>query len=254
MKTTTALLSLLLVAALLSGCCNLGPIIPRIGNIGGVRPSDVIVSETRDVSGFTALDMGTLGKVVLKQGDNESLTITGSDNIVALVTTTVRDGVLTIETSRPINIIGTTDDNVLTFDITVQDLTGLTISGLADVEMDTLNTSALSVTISGAGNLVLNTLSANSVDITVSGQGNVEIGGNVNQQQIEISGAGNVQNGDLRCQTANVTISGMGSGTIWVTEQLSGTISGAGNVRYYGSPQINVESTGVGKFEPLGNK
>jgi hypothetical protein len=257
MKTTTVLLSLCLVVALLSGCCNLGPIIPRIGrigNVGGVRPSGVIVSETRDVSGFTALDMRTLGKVVLTQDDNESLTITGSDNIVSLVTTTVRDGVLTIETSRPINITGTNSNNVLTFDITVQDLAGVTISGLADVEMDALNTSTLAVTMSGAGKVVLSTLSADSVDITVSGLGSVEIGGQVTQQQIEISGAGDVQNGDLECQTANVTISGLGSATVWVTGELTGIISGGGNVRYYGSPQADTQSTGVGKFESLGNK
>ncbi|MFN2230478.1 MAG: head GIN domain-containing protein [Anaerolineae bacterium] len=257
MRTKTAFLSLLLVAALLSGCCSLIPPIPRIGrigNIGGVRPSGVIVTETRDVSGFSALDMRTLGKVVLAQGDSELLTITGSDNIVALVTTTVSDGVLTIETNRPINIAGTNSDNVLTFNITVQDLTGITISGLADVEMDTLNTSTLAVTMSGAGKLVLGTLSADSVDITVSGLGDVEIGGQVTQQRIEISGAGGVQNGDLECQTANVTISGLGSATVWVTGELTGVISGGGNVRYYGSPQTNTQSTGVGKFESLGNK
>jgi hypothetical protein len=254
MKTTTVLLSLCLVVALLSSCCNLGPIIPRIGDIGRVRPSGVMVTETRTVSGFTALDMRTVGKVILKQGDNESLTISGSDNIVPLVTTTVSDGVLTIETSRPINITATNSDNGLTFNITVQDLTGMTISGLADVEMDALNTSTLAVKMSGAGKLVLNTLSAESVDITVSGLGSVEIGGNVTRQQIEISGAGDVQNGDLQCQTANVTISGLGSATIWVTGELTGTISGGGNVRYYGSPQTNTQSTGVGKFESLGNK
>ena len=168
MKTTTAVLSLLLVVALLSGCCNIGPIIPRIGGIRGVRPSGVIVTETRDVSGFSALDMRTLGKVVLTQGDSESLTITGSDNIVPLVTTTVRDGVLTIETSRPINIAGTNSDNVLTFNITVQDLTGITISGLADVEMDTLNTSTLAVTMSGAGKLVLSYSSHEHLDDLLS--------------------------------------------------------------------------------------
>jgi hypothetical protein len=257
MKTATALLSLLTIAALLSSCCSLIPPLPRIGGIGnirGVRPSGVIVTETRDVSGLTALDMRTLGKVVLTQGDSESLTISGSDNIVALVTTTVSGGVLIIETDRPINIVGTNNDNVLTFNITVQDLTGLTISGLADVEMDTLNTSTLAVTMSGAGKVVLDTLSADSVDITVSGLGNVEIGGQATRQQIGISGAGDVQNGDLACQTANVSISGLGSATIWVTKELVGTISGGGNVRYYGSPQTNVQSTGVGRFESLGDK
>jgi hypothetical protein len=39
-----------------------------------------------------------------------------------------------------------------------------------------------------------------------------------------------------------------------VTSQLTGNISGGGSVRYYGSPQTNTESAGLGKFESLGNK
>jgi uncharacterized protein YceK len=254
MKTTTVFLSLCLLAALLSGCCSVGNLVQKVRGTQAIKPSGVITTETRDVSGFTALDMGTLGKVVLTQGDSEALTITGSDNVVPLVKTTVSGGVLTIDIDEEINLIGINDKNVLTFDLTVKDLTGLTVSGLADVEMDALTTSALAVKMGGAGKLVLSDLSADSIDITVSGLGSIEIAGHVTRQQIEISGAGAVENADLECQTAEVNIPGLGSATIWVTSQLTGTISGGGSVRYYGSPQTNTESAGLGKFESLGNK
>ena len=254
MKTTAVLLSLFLIAALLSGCCNVGNLVQRVRGIRVITPSDVIVTETRSVSGFTALDMRSFGKVVLTQGDSESLTITGSDNVVPLVKTTVSGGLLAIDMDRVTNITTLDRDNVLTFEITVRDLTGLTVSGLGDVEMDTLTTSALAVTMDGAGRVMLGDLSAESVEITVGGLGNVEIAGRVTRQQIEISGAGEVNNADLECQTAEVNIPGLGSATVWVTSQLTGNISGGGNVRYYGSPQTNTESTGLGKFEALGTK
>jgi hypothetical protein len=254
MKTTTVFLSLCLVVVLLSGCCGVGNLVQRVRGTQMIRPSGVIITETRNVSGFTALDLRTVGKVILTQGDSESLTIAGSDNVVPLVKTTVSSGLLVIDMDEEINITDINRDNVLTFDITVQDLTGLTISGLGDVEMDALTTSTLDVTMGGAGKLVLNALTADSVDITVKGLGSVEIAGRVVRQQIEISGAGAVENADLECQTAEVNIPGLGSATIWVTSQLTGSIKGGGNIRYYGSPQINTESTGMGKFEALGSK
>jgi hypothetical protein len=63
-----------------------------------------------------------------------------------------------------------------------------------------------------------------------------------------------VNGADLKIQTANVTISGIGGATLWVTDQLTGNISGAGNVSYYGNPQTNTNSSGIGKFESLGSK
>ena len=72
--------------------------------------------------------------------------------------------------------------------------------------------------------------------------------------RIDISGAGSVNAPDLKIQTANITISGLGGATLWVTDQLTGDISGAGSVSYYGTPQTNTNSSGLGKFKSLGSK
>jgi hypothetical protein len=59
---------------------------------------------------------------------------------------------------------------------------------------------------------------------------------------------------DLQIQTANVSVSGLGGATLWVTDELSGEISGAGSVSYYGDPQTNTQSSGIGGFKSLGSK
>ena len=130
----------------------------------------------------------------------------------------------------------------------------LTVSGLADVEMDALSTPELEVTMSGAGNLKLDDLQADRIEIVVSGLGGVEIAGQVTQQTVTISGAGEVKNADLKCETASVNVPGLGTSTLWVTDKLTGKISGGGSVRYYGSPETDTESTGLGRFETLGAK
>ena len=71
---------------------------------------------------------------------------------------------------------------------------------------------------------------------------------------IVISGAGPIDARELRVQTADVNISGLGGATLWVTDRLTGTISGGGSVSYYGSPQTTTQTSGLGVFKSLGNK
>jgi hypothetical protein len=251
MKTKYLLLPILLTALLTLSCQDIS--IVEL-NKDAIKPSNVIITEQRDLSGFSGIDIRTFGKMVLSQGDRESVTISGSDNIVAVIQTSVRDGILVIETDQNINITGVNEKNVLTFTIIVKDLSSLTISGAADVEMDRLTTETLDVTMSGAGQFVLGQLKADSLNTVLSGIGSVEVSGEVSQARIDIPGAGSVNFGDLKIKTVNATISGLGSATIWVTDQLTGNISGAGNVSYYGDPQTITESTGLGQFESLGSK
>jgi len=219
-----------------------------------ITPSDVIISETRDVSGFTAISMGTLGKVILSQGNSESLKISGSDNLVPLIKTTVSNGTLNIETDENINVTSFNNTNMLTFIIGVKDLSSLTVSGLGDVSMETLSTPSLTLTMSGAGNVQLKQLTADALNITVSGLGSVDIAGEVDKATIDIPGAGTMNTPDLKIKTANVTIPGLGNATLWVTDQLTGNISGAGTISYYGNPQIDVTKTGLGTYKSLGSK
>jgi len=250
MKTSIKIFSYLIAVMLVTTGCGI------ISNINArtITPSNVIITETRDVSGFTSINMGTLGKVILSQGNSESLTISGSDNLVPLVKTTVSNGTLTIQTDENINVTSFNNDNMLTFTIGVKDLSSLTVSGLGDVRMETLSTPKMDLTMSGAGKVQLNQLTADSLNITVSGLGSVDIAGEVSQATITLPGAGTVNAPDLKIKTANVTIPGLGNATLWVTDQLTGTISGAGTISYYGNPQTNVNTTGLGSYKSLGNK
>jgi hypothetical protein len=251
MKTSIVFLPLILVIMLMTACVGLTD---YVTGDNAITPSNTIITEQRDVSGYTGIDMSTFGKVVISQGDSESLTIKGSDNIVPLVKTSVKNGVLTISTDKNIVVTGLNSDNVLTFTITVKDLTGLTLSGAAEVTMDALSTRDLSMVMSGAGQIKLGDLTGESLDVNLSGVGNVEVAGEVTTAKIDISGAGGVIAPDLKIQTAEITISGIGGAELWVTDELTGTISGGGNVSYYGDPQTNTTTTGVGNFEPLGSK
>ena len=71
-------------------------------NIGGdfngaVAGSGKITTATREVQGFTRVDVRYPAQVTITQGTSESLTITGDDNLLPQLDTRVSGGVLTIE-------------------------------------------------------------------------------------------------------------------------------------------------------------
>jgi len=248
MKTRTICFSLVISLLLVS--CNL---LTNTG-IKMITPSNVIISENRNVSGFNAINFSALGKINLMQGDKESLNISGPDNLVPEISTTVNNGTLVIKTKENINIKPIGNDNPLIFTIVVKDLTAFTVSGAGDVQMEALTPPELVIKMSGAGKVVQNQVSTENLNINLSGVGGIDVSGQATQATIDISGAGSVNAPDLKTQTANVTISGIGGATLWVTDQLTGAISGAGSVSYYGDPQTETSSTGAGSFKSLGSK
>ena len=84
MKTSFILLTILLGTVVLTACGGLG----QIGNTRIVTASAVVITEPRSASNFTAIDMRTIGNVNITQGQNESVTVKGSDNVVPLIKTT----------------------------------------------------------------------------------------------------------------------------------------------------------------------
>lgn len=250
MKKLLKIMIILILESLMVTACSF----PPIGGNRHIKPSSTIISETRDVSGFTGIDMGTFGKVVLTQGDFESVTVSGSDNLVMLVETNVRNGILYIEPMEDFYVTSFTDENMLTFTVTAREIDRLTISGIGDLEMESLTTPSLDVTVSGGGYIRIDQLVTDDLTIVLSGTGTVELAGEAAQANIEMPGLGDVKMPDLRIHTANVKLAGMGGATLWVTDQLTGEISGAGSVSYYGSPQTNVKTSGLGEFIALGTK
>jgi len=83
--------------------------------------------------------------------------------------------------------------------------------------------------------------------ITVKGSGDVKINnGSISNLEITISGSGDIDARNYQVEDVNISVTGSGDTRIWVTETLSGNISGSGDVFYKGNPRINVDVTGSG--------
>jgi len=236
------LVGLLAVAALcVAGC-----------QVTVVNGSGNVVTETRDVSGFTAVSIGCLGDAVLIQGSEEKVVVETDDNIMAHVVTEVRDGVLHLEVDRELGNANLKLTKGLKYTVYFKTLERVAVAGEGEVACESLVTDELEVAVSGAGTISFGKLAARALAIAVSGAGDIAVAGEVETQSIAISGAGSYAAGDLRSEAAVIAISGTGDARVWATGTLDAQISGTGSVSYYGEPKVTQSISGVGSINALG--
>jgi hypothetical protein len=193
--------------------------------IVGVQGSGNVITETRDVSGFSEIVVGGSGVVMVEVTGTESVTIEAEDNIMPLLETDVSNGRLVLDATRSIS---PTVDIVYT--ITAADLEGLEVSGSAEVDATGVDAGDFSVDISGSGDVA----AAGTLDRLLS---------------LSISGSGAFDGESLTAPQGTVDISGSGNAVVNVTETLDVSVSGSGNVEYIGSPDVDEDISGSGNID-----
>jgi hypothetical protein len=64
-----------------------------------------------------------------------------------------------------------------------------------------------------------------------------------------MSGAGELDAKELHAYNVNVSISGAARADVYATEHLEASVSGAGNVNYYGDPKdVSEDTSGAGSI------
>jgi hypothetical protein len=219
----------------------------------GIAGSGHVITETRKISGINAINVEYPAKVVITQGNTESLKVESEDNLMPDLKTQVKNGTLEIfykqTKDRHVN---PTKPIVIT--IVVKDLTRADFSSAGELKVDGLKTDGLDVDLNGAGNLELNDINVKKLSVNLSGAGSMTASGIADELDVNISGFGDFKGANLHGKTANTNISGAGSATVWVDEKLNAEISGAGSVNYYGAAQVDKQINGVGSVSQKGNK
>jgi len=205
-----------------------------------------VVTETRDVKGFTKVSFGVSGNLYINLGPEFKVVIEGDKSILDDILTEVSGGRLVIKKENwRMNF-----NEKVTVTITMPELYGLGVSGSGKAEIrDAVKVSDLSLSVSGSGKLYTTDLMLSNLNCSISGSGDIVIGGNgkTGTADISISGSGNYTGEQLKIGTADVSISGSGNCTCNVTESLKGSISGSGNLTYLGNaPKVDTRVSGSG--------
>jgi hypothetical protein len=215
-----------------------------------VRGSGNIVSETRQVSGFDAVNVDYPASVFISQGTADSVKVEADDDVLPGLKTEVRNNELRIFYKKD-GEKRVTPTQAVVITITVKDLEAVNFSSAGDLSIAGIKSDHLDVNLSGAGEIDLKDVTLNGLSVNLSGAGSMSASGTTDNMSLNISGFGDFKAKDLQSKTAKVNISGAGSATVWAEDELDATISGAGSVSYYGSPSVTKNVNGVGSVSHI---
>jgi hypothetical protein len=213
---------------------------------GSGRP----VTETRAVSGFTGVALAIPGRVEVTQGDQESLTITADDNVLALIQTVVEGGTLKIRwTEKNLSV----DRATIRIAVGAKTVERLAVGGSGNLRTGPLRGARLSLSVGGAGDITIASLATGELETNIGGSGNVVIeGGSADSVVASIAGSGDLKAPKLAARRVKVNVAGSGDASVWASESLNVSVAGSGSIRYYGDPKIGKSIVGSGDIRRLG--
>ena len=192
------------------------------------------------------------GKLIITQGDQESLLIEGNGKLVRDIETPVREGTLYINYEN--SDCDVFQHATVVFHLTVRELEKLIISSWIPIEIQELQVDQLEIVHKDTGDITINGLIASNLVVKSSGSGDIFVSGQVDRQEITLTSLSNYLASDLESQNTFIRIVDMGGAMVWVHDDLEAVISGEGDIRYYGNPAVTQNITGEGILQPLGDR
>ena len=191
----------------------------------GIEGSGDMVTEARNVKAFNRIVSTGSSDIYVSVGGEQKVEVTYDDNLIDMVRTEVMGNKLKIyikgsHSSRHSSRI----------DITVPELEEVRCTGSGDIEVVDLGQDFFAYKLSGSGDF--------------------RAAGHVTELELTLSGSGDIDTRDLVAEEAYCTISGSGRIRVAATEVFDGTVSGSGDIYYYGKPEsVSRHITGSGRIK-----
>ena len=192
-------------------------------DIGG-RDKSQDISQTFDLAEFDRIEVGGVFEIDVNVGGDFSVKISGAPDEMAQLEATVTDGVLSLDQDHVRIGKNRWRDTGLTAVISMPALNGLSVSGVADGEVDGIKSEAFQVDLSGVGDL--------------------DLSGSCDQLDAQVSGVGDLDASELECRIVSVDVSGVGEASVYASESVDASVNGIGSINIYGSPaQVDKSTT-----------
>ena len=215
--------------------------------IPGIHGDGNVLKETRTVSSFDGIEVSGAFQIFLKQGAVEEVVVEADANLLPVILTVVEGTTLKIDTKKPVHNVTT-----MKVYVTVKDLKKIDVSGAVDIETTgRITVPELSVEASGASDSKFD-IAVQKLQLGCSGASKMRFSGIATNVTMDLSGASEIYGFDMVTESYSIDISGAGNAQINVSKSLRAEISGAGSVKYKGSPsEIDQNISGAGSIKKV---
>ncbi len=216
-------------------------------NIACTHGSGKLVTENRGGGAFSKLDIAGPFNVTVKQDSITSVKITGDDNLMQKIKSSVSGDELLIKTES-----GVCPSGQIAVVIGVKNLSEIKTAGAINLNSDgKITAKDLELDFSGATTVDM-ALNADNVTTTGSGMTKLNLSGQAASHKIDFSGAGEVNALDFVVSKYEIQSSGAGNFKINVLNDLDVNSSGASDIQYRGNPKnIKNDKSGIGTLKKI---
>ncbi len=232
-------------------------------DLKGIRGEGPVVSEDLNIIEVEGIILEIPATVYIEKGDEQSIRIDAQQNILDNIVKTTDNGLLKLYFDKDVS-----RSEAIKVYMTVSSLKGLDIRGSGEIISSTIFISEenLYLNVSGSGNIIAN-VDAVDVDLSIYGSGNIQLKTNCTKLYSTIEGSGDISlegrarqaefytsgSGDIHAfnfmhEISKVKIIASGDAELNVSELLTVSIEGSGNVYYKGLPSLSVIIAGSGNI------
>lgn len=200
--------------------------------------STILVSaqnNVRNLADFNALKVSSAFNIELIQGTTNQAEIIGvPEEYLSNLATDVSDNTLNIYAKGKIKA-----QSDMKIKLTFSNLEKVDISGASTLKnVGTLSLNNFEIKTSGASNIDLNS-KAGIFTLKTSGASDVKLSGTANEFVVDASGASSVKTKEFEADFVRVKASGASSLSVNPKTEITGSVSGASDVKVFGTPAIN---------------
>lgn len=195
---------------------------------------------------FSKVEVEGAFKVHLRQGDEASFELR-SEEYAEEIEHRIHDGRLLIGYSNGLNWkerLGVLSKPPEIY-ITMTEIESFRFAGANEVELSNLSSEVLNIEMEGASSLRANNLNIKVLDVSVEGAGEIEVSGKADKLLLKQEGAADVDASELMVKEAILDLNGGSKCRLNVSERLGGQASGAASVRYRGTPELGLNTSGA---------
>ena len=236
-------------------------------SLGGetVKGNGNIVTRNCDVNAFEDLSLLLPATVNFTISEDYTCTFRVDENLLEYLDIKVKEKELILERQQKHKNVNLHPTEFV-IDITAPSLKEVGLAGSGNINMmsplngdkmeffvagsgnivfkEAVNVSHLELQIAGSGDISMPDLACDKLEVDVAGSGNAKIdSGMVNNAEISIAGSGDC---DLACtiDVMEADIAGSGDITANVSNKLTYSIIGSGDIAYYGNPVLEGDKVG----------
>jgi hypothetical protein len=214
-------------------------------------PRSAPVAQVRQdyrVGAFDSVVAAGPNVVIVSVGGPAEVHAEGPASALARMEVVVEDGALEIRPKEEFRHgYRWADTDRITFHVGVPRLSGATLAGSGQLNVDRIAGSQFAGTLAGSGNFQIGSLDVEDVTLTTAGSGDLTAHGKAGRATVSVAGSGNVRARGVAAHWGTVSVAGSGDAQLTAIDGATVSIVGSGNAEIAGTSQCTVTRIGSGR-------